>query len=39
VVNLPALDGVAQGAHDGLLADHIGEGTRAMPAVKRGLLL
>ena len=36
VVDLALLDGVAQRAHDVLLADHVGEGARAVAAVERG---
>ena len=39
VVHLAALDGVAQRAHDRLLADHVGERARAVPAVQGPLLL
>ena len=37
VVDLPALDRVAQRTHDRLLADHVLEGARAVPAVQREL--
>ena len=36
VVDLALLDRVAQRAHDVLLADHVGEGARAVAAVQRG---
>ena len=39
VVHLVALDGVAQRAHDGLLADDLGERAGAVPAVQGPLLL
>jgi hypothetical protein len=39
VVDLAALDGVAQRSHYRLLADDLGERPRAMPAVERLLLL
>ena len=35
-MDLALLHGVAQGAHDVLLADDVGEGARAMAAVERG---
>jgi len=37
-VDLLALDRVAQRAHNRLLADHVLEGARAVPAVQRELL-
>ena len=39
MVHLAALDGVAKRAHDRLLADDLRERARAVPAVKRPLLL
>jgi hypothetical protein len=36
MVDLALLDGVAQGAHDVLLAHDVGERARAMTAVQRG---
>ena len=39
MVDLAALDGVAQRPHDRLLADDLGERAWAVPAVQRPLLL
>jgi hypothetical protein len=36
VVDLPLLDGIGEGADDGLLADHLREALRAVSAVERG---
>ncbi len=39
MVDLAALHGVAEGPHDRLLADDIGEGAWPVPTVQRPLLL